>query len=119
MAKSKKSGAKKAGAKKASKKAAAKTKPQTAAAAALADESCLSLTKSAFIVGGCLPAGPHGPEDTLEETGLFTPGLRDIFQQCVFNGVNRAGCDIDRSEIPNEADTTVAEVVQAVSENAR
>jgi hypothetical protein len=115
----KKSGAKKIVAKKkASKKAAAKTKPKTAAAAALAAQPCLTLTQAAFIVGGCLPSGSHGPSDTLEEVGLITENLRLIFRECVFNGLDAGGCEIARSEIPNDADTEIGEVIQAVTENA-
>lgn len=111
----KKGGAKKTGAKKKSKKAAAKTKPKTAAAVALATQPCLSLAKSAFIVGSCLPSGSHGPDDTLEDAGLITENLRLIFRECVFNGVDREGCEIDRNDIPNDADTEIGEVVDAIS----
>jgi len=110
----KKRGTKKVAAKKASKK----TKPVTAAAAALAAQPCLTLTRAAFIVGGCLPAGSHGPDDTLEETGLITDNLRLIFRECVFNSVHNDGCEIDRGQIPNDADTEIGDVVQAVFENA-
>jgi hypothetical protein len=118
MAKAKHAGkksAKKIGAKKKSSKKAAATKPKTAAAAALASQPCLSLAKSAFIVGSCLPSGSHGPDDTLEEAGLITENLRLIFRECVFNGVDREGCEIDRSEIPNDADTEIGDVVEAIS----
>lgn len=96
---------------------AKKNKPQTIAAAALA-QSCLTLTKAAFIVGGCLPSGSHGPDDTLEEAGLISENLRLIFRECVFNGVTAAGCQIDRGQIPNDADTEIGDVVQAVFQNA-
>jgi hypothetical protein len=96
---------------------AKKTKPQTAAAASLS-QSCLTLTKSAFIVGGCLPSGNHGPDDTLEEAGLISPNLRLIFRECVFNGVSAAGCEIERGQIPNNADTEIGDVVQAVFQNS-
>jgi len=112
----KKGGAKKVVAKKASKKGVAK--PLTAAAAELAGQLCLTLTKAAFIVGGCLPSGSHGPDDTLEEAGLISENLRLIFRECVFNSVHAEGCEIDRGQIPNDADTEIGEVVQAVFENA-
>lgn len=109
--------AKRGGAKKGSKKDVFKTEFLTAAAA-LEAPPCLTLAKAAFIVGGCLPSGSHGPEDTLEEAGLITENLRLIFRECVFNGVHAAGCEIDRGQIPNDADTTIGEVIQAVFENA-
>lgn len=113
-----KQGAGTKGAKNPSKKSGAKKgKPQTTVAASL-DGSCLTLTQSAFIVGGCLPSGSHGPDDTLEEAGLFTENLRLIFRECVFNGVAAAGCSIDRSQIPNDADTEIGDVVKAVFQNS-
>ena len=101
---------------KASKKGGAtKNKPQVTAES---DLPCLTLAQSAFIVGGCLPSGSHGPEDTLEEAGLISENLRLIFRECVLNGVLQNGCQIDRSQIPNDADTKIGEVVQAVFQNA-
>jgi hypothetical protein len=118
-AKGKKSSTKKIGAKKkASKKASAKTNILTAAPEALAAAPCINLAQAAFIVGGCLPSGSHGPDDTLEEAGLITDNLRSIFRECVFNGVDAQGCEIDRSDIPNDADTEIGDVVRAVAENA-
>jgi hypothetical protein len=114
----KKGGTKKDAGKTASKKSVAKTKPVTAAAAALAGQPCLTLTKAAFIVGGCLPSGSHGPDDTLEKAGLISENLRLIFRECVFNSVHAEGCEIDRGQIPNDADTEIGDVVQAVFENA-
>jgi hypothetical protein len=110
---------KKRGTKKAAKKASKKTKPVTAAAAALAAQPCLTIAKAGFIVGGCLPSGSHGPEDTLEESGLITENLRLIFRECVFNGVQAQGCAIDRGQIPNDADTTIGEVIEAIVDNSR
>ncbi|HKQ06518.1 MAG TPA: hypothetical protein VJ464_15390 [Blastocatellia bacterium] len=81
-------------------------------------QPCLTLTQSAFIVGGCLPSGSHNSDQTLEEAGLITDNLRLIFRECVFNGVRQAGCDIHRSDIPNGADTKIFEVVVAVQENS-
>ena len=99
------------------KSGAKKGKPQTTVEASL-EATCLTLTQSAFIVGGCLPSGSHANDDTLEEAGLITPQLRQIFRECVFNGVTAAGCEIDRSQIPNDADTKIGEVIQAVFQNA-
>jgi hypothetical protein len=95
-----------------------KIKPETAAAA-LDNQPCLTLSQAAFIVGGCLPSGSHGPDDTLEEAGLISENLRLIFRECVFNGVDREGCEIDRGQIPNDADMEIGDVVRAVFENAR
>ena len=81
-------------------------------------QACLSLTTAAFIVGGCLPSGSHTNDDTLEETGLITDPLRQIFRECVFNGVTNKGCDIDRSDIPIDADTLVGDVIDAVFDNS-
>jgi len=117
-AKNSKGGTKKAAAKTASKKGSTKTKPLTAAAAALAGQPCLTLTKAAFIVGSCLPSGSHGPDDTLEQAGLITENLRLIFRECIFNSVHAEGCEIDRGQIPNDADTEIGDVVQAVFEYA-
>lgn len=115
-----KRGAGKGGAKKASKSGAAKkSMPQAAATAASLAQACLSLTASAFIVGGCLPSGSHGNDDTLEQTGLISENLRLIFRECVFNGVESAGCAIDRGQIPNDSDTEVGDVIQAVFQNSR
>lgn len=104
--------------KKPSKKGGAKDILELTAAEAAPDQHCLTLTKSAFIVGGCLPSGSHGPDDTLEETGLISENLRLIFRECVFNGVEGAGCQIDRGDIPNDADTEVGDVVKAVFQNS-
>jgi hypothetical protein len=112
-------GAGKKRAKRSSKKAGAKARQLEATAADELAQPCLTLTKSAFIVGGCLPSGSHGPDDTLEETGLISENLRLIFRECVFNGVHNAGCEIDRGQIPNDADTEVGDVVQAVFQNSR
>lgn len=113
--KSNKQGTKKKAARKASKKGAAK---KTKLQASTLSQPCLSLTQAAFIVGGCLPPGAHSNDDTLEEAGLITPPLRQIFRECVFNGVLAAGCEIERSQIPNGSDTTIGEVIQAVFQNA-
>lgn len=104
------------GAKNTKKGGAKKGHAQTAAALA---QPCLSLAEAAFIVGGCLPPGTHTNDDTLEEAGLITPPLRQIFRECVFNGVLAAGCDIDKGQIPNAADTKIGAVVQAVFQNSR
>lgn len=112
-----KGGAGKKRGKKAGKKGAAK-KPISATTAAF-EPPCLTLTQSAFIVGACLPSGSHGPDDKLEEVGLISDNLRLIFRECVFNGVDKAGCEIDRGQIPNDADTEIGEVVQAVFQNSR
>jgi len=117
MAKTKRSATKRAASKKKTKKAVKKAKPQ------LIDfgltQPCLSQAEASFIVGGCLPSGSHNNDDTLEETGLITENLRAIFRECVFNGVNNAGCSIDRGQIPNSADTTVGTVIVAVFQNSR
>jgi hypothetical protein len=112
-----KRGTGKKGEQKASKGGAKKSQPQLATVAAR-EQACLSLTTAAFIVGGCLPSGSHGNDDTLEETGLVTPHLRLIFRECVFNGVAAAGCEIDRGQIPNDADTKIGEVIDAVFQNS-
>lgn len=116
MAKAKgnmKGGTESKGAKEASKIVGAKnTEPETE------NQPCLTLAQSGFIVGGCLPAGSHGPDDTLEEAGLITENLRLIFRECVFNGVAAAGCRIERGQIPNDADTEIGDVVKAVFQNS-
>lgn len=113
-----KQGVEKKGAKNTSKKSGTnKTKSEATAASAL-DDACLSLTTAAFIVGGCLPSGSHGNDDTLEEAGLITPNLRQIFRECVFNGVAAKGCAIERGNIPNDSDTTIGEVIDAVFQNS-
>lgn len=81
-------------------------------------QACLSLTTAAFIVGGCLLHGPHTNDDTLEETGLVTEPLRQIFRECVFNGVTKRDCNIDRADIPIDADTLVGDVIDAVFDNS-
>lgn len=108
----------KEGAKDTSKKGGPKKPTAQAADAGALDQPCLTLTKSAFIVGGCLPSGSHGPDDTLEQAGLISENLRLIFRECVFNGVAAAGCAIDRGQIPNDADTEIGDVVKAVFQNS-
>ena len=114
--KANKPGTKKKVARKASKKGAVKKSKLKASALS---QPCLSLAEAAFIVGGCLPSGPHTNDETLEEAGLITAPLRQIFRECVFNGVLAAGCDIDRGQIPNAADTKIGSVIQAVFLNSR
>ena len=106
--------------KRASKKTARKTTKKQPQKRALAlAQPCLSQAEASFIVGGCLPPGTHNQNDTLERTGLITENLRAIFRECVFNGVHSGGCEIDRGQIPNAANTTVGEVIQAVFRNSR
>ena len=81
-------------------------------------QPCLSLTEAAFIVGGCLPAGTHNNDETLQQASLIGQ-QRDVFRQCVFNGVLAAGCQIQMGQIPNSADTTIGAVIQAVFQNSR
>lgn len=126
MAKAKDKDSKKGSAKKRAKKTSKSSTAKKgrfealeAMAAAELSQPCLTLTKSAFIVGGCLLPGSHGPDDTLEETGLITENLRLIFRECVFNGVHAANCEIDRGQIPNDADTEVGDVIEAVFDNSR
>lgn len=124
MAQSKIKANKKSTKKKASEKASKKSgvkkrKLLVAVAAAELTQPCLDSVEASFIVGGCLPSGTHNNDKTLEETGLISPDLRLIFRECVFNGVLAAGCDIDKGQIPNDADTTIGEVIQATFENSR
>lgn len=105
--------------KRASKRATKKTTKKSTKKAAAVAQPCLSQAEASFIVGGCLPSGTHDNDDTLEETGLISPPLRDIFRECVFNGVRAAGCDINRGQIPNSANTTVGQVIEAVFRNSR
>lgn len=116
MAKTKSRAGKRGASKTKKKKAAKKTKRQLTAGLA---QPCLSQAEASFIVGGCLPSGNHHNDDTLEQTGLITENLRAIFRECVFNGVNAAGCSIDRGQIPNSANTTVGDVIEAVFRNSR
>ena len=98
-------------------KPAKKSKPiatPAAAALAAAPQVCIDAIDAAFIVGGCLPSGTHENDDTLEQTGLISDNLRQIFRECVFNGVINRGCDITRGQIPNGATTTVGQVQDAI-----
>ena len=70
---------------------------------------CLSLNRAGAIVQVC-SNGPHDIDLTLEEVGLITDNQRFAFRECVFNGVLENGCNIDRGDIPNDADTTLREV---------
>lgn len=106
-------------AKKARKGGAAKKSRSQESSAAELEQPCLSLTTAAFIVGGCLPSGSHGNDDTLERAGLISENLRLIFRECVFNGVDAAGCEIDRGRIPNDADTVIGDVIREVFQSAR
>ena len=94
------------------------TKKKAGAEEGDAPQACLSLVTAARIVGSCLIHGPHGNDDTLEETGLITDPLREIFRECVFSGVSNEGCEIDRADIPNDADAEVGDVIVAVFDNS-
>lgn len=117
MAKTKSRARKPGASKTKKKKATKKAKPQLTTLGLV--QPCLSQAEASFIVGGCLPSGTHHNDDTLEQTGLITENLRAIFRECVFNGVNAAGCSIDRGQIPNSSNTTVGDVIEAVFQNSR
>lgn len=74
---------------------------------------CLSLVQAGTIVQECAN-GPHDIDKTLEEIGLISSNLRLVFRECIFNGVLAAGCNINRSDIPHDADTTLREVMEAI-----
>ena len=92
-----------------SKKKKGEKKPVSAAEAG----GCLSLVQAGTIVQECAD-GPHDIDTTLEEIGLISLPLRDVFRECVFNKVLAADCDINRSDIPNDAGTTLREVMEAI-----
>jgi hypothetical protein len=86
---------------------------RTALAADDTTGQCLSLNRAGAIVQSC-SNGPHDIDLTLEEVGLITANQRLVFRECVFNGVLGNGCNIDRGDIPNDGDTTLREVRNAI-----
>ena len=79
---------------------------------------CLSFSRAGRIVQEC-SGGPHDIDDTLEQVGLITDNQRLVFRECVFNKVLGQGCKISREEIPHEADNTLREVRDTVSDKAQ
>ncbi|HEX8071581.1 MAG TPA: hypothetical protein VF546_16625 [Pyrinomonadaceae bacterium] len=78
---------------------------------------CLSLSRAGRIVQDC-SGGPHDVDDTLEEVGLITDNQRIVFRECVFQKVLEHGCKISRADIPNDADTTLRDVRNTISDLA-
>ena len=76
--------------------------------------NCLGLNRASEIVQECA-AGPHDIDKTLEEVGLITDAQRLVFRECVFNQVLASGCTISREDIPNDADTTLSDVIDTIS----
>jgi hypothetical protein len=63
----------------------------------------------------CANTSPLNPPSTLQELGV--DGVS--FQDCVFNGVRRAGCTIDIDSISDSPDTTLIEVVNVIQNAPR
>jgi hypothetical protein len=79
--------------------------------------NCLGLNSATDIVQEC-SGGPHDIDKTLEEVGLITDPERLVFRECVFNKILAAGCQISRGDIPNDADTTLSDVIDTISAQA-
>lgn len=96
--------------------------PSLAAAparAAAVPGACLSLDDAAAIVLQAAGNPSGGLDLTLEDARLITTLLRQRFQQRVLDAVRGRGCALDLDEIPNDADTTLGEVADAVQAQAR
>lgn len=74
---------------------------------------CLDLLTASQIVQDAA-GGPHNIDSKLRDIGFISDDQRRIFQEDVFDGVLDAGCDINRSDIPNGADNTLREVRTAI-----
>lgn len=79
---------------------------------------CLSLSTAGQIVQNAVPGGPHPMDKTLEEVGLISDDQRAVFQEHCYDGVLDAGCHINKSSIPADADTKLREVRQFLADNA-
>jgi hypothetical protein len=79
---------------------------------------CIGLAVAGQIVQNAIPGGPFPIDNTLQACGLISDDQRSMFRDHVFDGVQRAGCHVDKADIPNDADTTLREVRTAVKENA-
>lgn len=102
-----------------SKKSSGKKSSKKAAAQALATRgNCLSLSRAGIIVQDAIPGGPHPIDLTLEGVGLISENQRTVFREDVFNSVLDAGCNIQRSEIPNGATNTIREVRDGIKDAA-
>lgn len=58
---------------------------------------------------------PPDIESSLKDIGLVNPGLRIAFREFVRTGVIGEGFRIDKENIPFDEDTTLREIVNAVS----
>jgi hypothetical protein len=117
----KKGGAKKVGAKLAAKKAgvkkgAAKKAGAAAAVFAAAEASCIDIPTAEQIVFACAPNNPDINRPLCE---FLAPNQLPFLQQCILNGVLARGCDIDRSSIPADCDSTLSDIIDAIAINAR
>lgn len=74
---------------------------------------CLDILLASQIVQDAA-GGPHNIDKTLLEIGFISDNQRRIFQEDVFEGVLDAGCDINRGDIPNSANSTLREVRTAI-----
>src|SRR5258708_6347262 len=84
---------------------------------AMSKGDCLGLTRASEIVQEC-SGGPHDIDKTLEEVGLISDDERLVFRECVYNKVLEHPCDIRRGDIPHDADTTLSEVADTISDLA-
>jgi hypothetical protein len=78
---------------------------------------CLGLGRASEIVQEC-SRGPHDIDKTLEQVGLISDNERLVFRECVFDKVLSSECQISREDIPNDADTTLREVRDTISDLA-
>lgn len=99
-------------------KATKKRAGRRAGLAATAVAAGLDLISAGEIVQAAIPNGPHDIDSTLEDVGLITPGERTVFRQDVVNSVERRGCTISESDVPNGATTTLRAVRTAVRDHA-
>jgi hypothetical protein len=89
----------------------------TASVAGGVPGECLSFSRAGRIVQECA-RGPHDIDDTLEEVGFITANQRLGFRECVFLKVLENGCQISREDIPNDANSKLREVRDAIADAA-
>ncbi|HYH86614.1 MAG TPA: hypothetical protein VEX60_14270 [Pyrinomonadaceae bacterium] len=108
----KKGAAKKSAAKKSvpSKKAGAK-----AAMAAAEAQTCIDIPTAEDIIVACAPAGFDINRPLCE---FLAENQLPFLQQCILDQVLARGCDIDRSDIPADCDSTLSDIIDAIVINA-
>lgn len=95
-----------------------------AEAATRAPGKCLSLSTSDQIVDDAVRNAAPGIDEvdfekTLEDHSIFTEGQRNRFRDDVFDQVLQRNCQIEKGKIPNDADSVLRDISEAVQKHAR